>query len=69
MSEQRRAASVDAIALTIVQAADRLSISESSMRRLVDSGSIPSITVGGRLRRIPTVALDAYVARQSRARR
>lgn len=55
----------DATALTIPQAAARLGISVSTMRRLIDAGDIPTALIGQRLRRIPVAALDAYIAREA----
>jgi excisionase family DNA binding protein len=49
------------IILTVEQAAARLGIGRTLMYSLVSSGAIESVTIG-RLRRIPTDALAAYVA-------
>jgi excisionase family DNA binding protein len=54
------------LVLTIEQAAERLGIGRSLMYALVMSGEVESVTIG-RLRRIPTDALTAYVARLRRA--
>jgi len=46
--------------LTVEQAADRLGIGRSLFYELITHGDIESITIG-RLRRIPTDALAAYI--------
>ena len=48
------------IALGLEEAAERLSIGNSLMRRLVAEGEIPSIKVAGRTL-VPVKALEAYV--------
>ena len=48
--------------LTVMEAANRLGIGRSLMYELLAAGDIPSIRIG-RLRRVPRVALDDYVAR------
>jgi excisionase family DNA binding protein len=50
------------IVLTIEQAAERLGIGRTLMYSLVHSGDVESVRIG-RLRRIPSDALDAYLAR------
>lgn len=47
------------IALGLEEAAERLSIGNSLMRRLVAEGEIPSIKVAGRTL-VPVKALEAY---------
>lgn len=54
------------IILTVEQAAKRLGIGRTLMYSLVSSGVVESVTIG-RLRRIPTDALDVYVAGLRRA--
>jgi excisionase family DNA binding protein len=49
--------------LTVTEAADRLGIGRSLFYALLADGQVESIHVG-RLRRIPTDALAAYIARQ-----
>ncbi|MER6109609.1 excisionase family DNA-binding protein [Streptomyces hirsutus] len=48
--------------LTVEEAARRLRIGRTTCFRLVLSGEIESVTVG-RLRRVPTDAVPAYVAK------
>ncbi len=50
------------LVLTIEEAAQRLGIGRTLMYALVKAGEIESVSIG-RLRRIPTDALDDYVAR------
>ena len=47
--------------MTIDQAAEALSLSRSTVQRLINSGLLPSVKVGGS-RRIPTSAVSEYVA-------
>ena len=47
------------VAVGLEEAAERLSIGNSLMRRLVAEGEIPSIKVAGRTL-VPTKALEAY---------
>ena len=47
--------------MTLDQAAEVLSLSRSSIQRLINSGLLPSGKVGGS-RRIPTSAVSEYVA-------
>lgn len=54
------------VALTVEEAARRLSIGRTTMYALVASGDIPSVTIG-RLRRIPAEALNEYVSACLRA--
>jgi excisionase family DNA binding protein len=49
--------------LTVTEAADRLGIGRSLLYELLAEGQVESIHVG-RLRRIPTDALAAYIDRQ-----
>jgi excisionase family DNA binding protein len=46
--------------LTTLEAADRLQVSIRTARRLMTSGKLKSLRIG-RLRRITTAALEAYV--------
>ncbi|MEE4544652.1 helix-turn-helix domain-containing protein [Streptomyces sp. V4-01] len=52
------------VALTVEEAARRLSVGRTTMYALLASGEIPSVTIG-RLRRIPAEALNEYVAARS----
>ncbi len=52
----------DQLLLTIVEAANQLSMGRTSLYALVMRGDIESVTIG-RSRRITRQALDAYVAR------
>lgn len=54
--------SVDRLALTIEEAAERLGIGRTMMYSLVKSGEVESVTIG-RLRRIPAECLTEYVQR------
>jgi excisionase family DNA binding protein len=56
------------VALTVEEAARRLSVGRTTMYALVASGEIPSVTVG-RLRRIPAEALNDYVAARAQLTR
>ncbi|WP_329177273.1 helix-turn-helix domain-containing protein [Streptomyces sp. NBC_01477] len=49
------------VALTVEEAARRLSVGRTTMYALLASGEIPSVAVG-RLRRIPAEALNDYLA-------
>jgi excisionase family DNA binding protein len=49
------------LVLTVEAAADRLGVGRTLMYALVKSGAVESVTIG-RLRRIPTDALDKFVA-------
>lgn len=46
--------------MTLDQTAEALSLSRSSIQRLINSGTLPSVKVGGS-RRIPTTAVSEYV--------
>jgi excisionase family DNA binding protein len=59
---ERHVAGGRPLVLTMEQAADLLSIGRSTMYELVRTGQIESITIG-RLRRIPSEALENFVAR------
>lgn len=50
------------IVLTIEEAAERLGIGRTLMYALVSAGEVESVRIG-RLRRIPTDALDTFVLR------
>jgi len=56
------------VALTVVEAARRLSVGRTTMYALIASGEIPSVTVG-RLRRVPAEALKDYVAARAQLAR
>jgi excisionase family DNA binding protein len=56
------------LVLTIEQAAERLGIGRSLMYALVMSAEIESVTIG-RLRRVPTDALAAYITKLRQANR
>lgn len=49
------------LVLTVEEAADRLGIGRTLMYALVAAGEVESVRIG-RLRRIPTDALDSYVS-------
>ena len=49
------------VALTVEEAARRLGVGRTTMYALIASGDIPSVTIG-RLRRVPSEVLGAYVA-------
>jgi excisionase family DNA binding protein len=51
---------VEAVLLTVEEAADRLRIGRTTMYALVSSGAVESVKVG-RLRRVPIECVDAYV--------
>lgn len=50
------------LVLTVEEAADRLGIGRTLMYALVSAGEVESVRIG-RLRRVPTDALDDYVLR------
>lgn len=54
-------ASVTPLVLTVEAAAGRLGVGRTLMYALVKSGAVESVTIG-RLRRIPTDALETFVA-------
>ena len=47
--------------LTIEQAMMRLSVSRATVYRLLGDGTLSSVHVRGRSRRIPSDAIDAYI--------
>jgi excisionase family DNA binding protein len=51
---------IEAVLLTVEEAAVRLRIGRTTMYALVSSGAVESVKVG-RLRRVPVEAVDAYV--------
>jgi excisionase family DNA binding protein len=57
----------NALLMTYETAARRLTISDSSLRRLVKSGDIPTVSVGGSIR-ISEADLQAYVETLDRRR-
>jgi excisionase family DNA binding protein len=57
----------NSLCMTYATAARRLAISNSSLRRLVKSGDIPTVSVGGSIR-IGEADLQAYVATLDRRR-
>ena len=50
--------------LTVAEAAQAMGIGRSLLYRLVMSGEIRSVVVGGRSRRIPVEAIDEFIARE-----
>lgn len=56
------------VALTVEEAARRLSVGRTTMYALIASGEIPSVAVG-RLRRVPAEALSDYVATRAQLTR
>jgi excisionase family DNA binding protein len=52
--------SIDAVLLTVEEAAIRLRVGRTTMYALVSSGAVESVKVG-RLRRVPVECVDAYV--------
>ncbi len=50
--------------LTVAEAAQAMGIGRSLLYRLVMSGQIRSVVVGGRARRIPVEAIDEFIARE-----
>jgi excisionase family DNA binding protein len=51
---------VEAVLLTVEEAAERLRIGRTTMYALVSSGVVEPVKVG-RLRRVPVECVDAYV--------
>jgi excisionase family DNA binding protein len=51
---------IDAVLLTVEEAAIRLRVGRTTMYALVSSGAVESVKVG-RLRRVPIECVDAYV--------
>lgn len=45
--------------ITLAAAADRLSVSIKTVRRMVSRGDLPAKRIGSRLIRVPAAALDA----------
>lgn len=60
--EPRPAASPDRVLLTVEEAAKRLHIGRTTAWGLVKDGELESVQIG-RLRRVPSAAVDAYAAR------
>ena len=50
--------------LRVAEAAEAVGISRSLLYRLVMSGQVRSVVVGGRSRRIPVEAIDEFIARE-----
>ncbi len=50
--------------LTVAEASRAMSIGRSLLYRLVMSGEIRSVVVGGRSRRVPVGAIDEFIARE-----
>lgn len=46
--------------LTVEQAAERMAVSPSTVRRLIRSGRLPSINLG-RCRRVPSTVVEEFV--------
>ena len=59
-TRSRRTGSGDMDFLTIAETARRLSVSASTVRRLLVAGVLPSVLVSPRCRRIPAGALTRY---------
>jgi excisionase family DNA binding protein len=59
--EPRTAASPDRVLLTVEEAAKRLQIGRTTAWGLVKNGELGSVQIG-RLRRVPSSAVDAYAA-------
>lgn len=59
--EPRPATSADRVMLTVEEAAKRLQIGRTTAWGLVKSGELGSVQIG-RLRRVPSPAVDAYAA-------
>lgn len=53
---------MDKLLLTPEEVAERLSISRTKVFALLRAGDVPSVKIGNS-RRVPTAALEAYVAR------
>lgn len=45
--------------ITLAEAADRLSVSIKTVRRMVSRGDLPAKRIGSRLIRVPSAALDS----------
>jgi len=58
--------STEKLLLTIDEAALALSLSRGSLYQMVMDGTIPSVKLGG-ARRIPSAALESWVAEQAQA--
>lgn len=54
------------LVLSVKQAADELGTSESTIRRLIADGHLPTADLGGRLTRIPVSAIEALPTRRAR---
>ncbi len=50
--------------ISVPEAAQAMGIGRSLLYRLVMSGEIRSVVVGGRSRRIPVEAIDEFIARE-----
>lgn len=64
--EPRPADSPDRVLLTVEEAAKRLHIGRTTAWGLVKNGELGSVQIG-RLRRVPSSAVDAYAARLAAA--
>jgi excisionase family DNA binding protein len=62
VSEPRPATSPDRVLLTVEEAAKRLHIGRTTAWGLVKNGELHSVQIG-RLRRVPSSAVDTYAAR------
>jgi excisionase family DNA binding protein len=56
------------LALTVVEAGDRIGVKRTTMYKLIRDGEIDSFTIG-RLRKVDPAELDAYIKRRSAADR
>lgn len=52
--------------LTIDQAAERLNVTRGGIYSLLYRGELPSVKLGGRIRRIPADAVEALIERKTR---
>ncbi|MEE8550190.1 MAG: helix-turn-helix domain-containing protein [Gemmatimonadota bacterium] len=50
--------------LRVAEAAQAMDIGRSLLYRLIMSGQIRSVVVGGRSRRVPVEAIDEFIARE-----
>ena len=64
MMQSRGGATIRRLALTVPEVAEALGIGLTLTRKLVASGELPSRRIG-RTVRVPVVALEEYLARQS----
>jgi excisionase family DNA binding protein len=62
VAERLRAERDDRVLLTYRQVAKRLGVGERTAWGLIERGTIPSVRIGPKLRRVEPAALDAYIA-------